>query len=215
MRKIKVLTAAGARRIDERARKVYGIPTLILMENAGRAVAEEAIRLNKKRVAIFCGKGNNGGDGFVCARHLISAGINTDIFLCSKIHEVKGEARINLDILMKLKKRIIEVSHNDIILVEKNICNYNLIVDAIFGVGLKGKLEGFFKELIQLINSSGIYVIAIDIPSGLNSDTGKTSGPSIKADLVVTFIAKKSGMVKPTGSKYCGRIVVRNIGFPA
>ena len=211
---MKTITASQAKLLDKKAREIYGLSTLILMENAGRAVAEEIIKLKKRKIAIFCGKGNNGGDGFVCARHLFTGGIKPDVFLAGKLPEVKGEARLNLDILLRLKHKIFEIDEKNVNLLKEKICRYDLIVDAIFGVGLKGNVEGFFRDLIKLINSSKAYVVSIDVPSGLDANTGEASWACVRADKTVTFIAKKCGMVKGKGPGYCGKIIVKDLGFP-
>lgn len=210
---MKTITASQAKLIDKKAREIYGLSTLILMENAGRAVAEEIIKLKKRKIAIFCGKGNNGGDGFVSARHLFAGGIKPDLFLAGKISKVKSEARLNLDILLKLKHKIFEIDEKNLNLLKKNICRYDLIVDAVFGVGLKGKIKDLFRDLIELINSSSAYIVSVDIPSGLDADNGEVSGPCVRADRTVTFIAKKCGMVKGNGPEYCGKITVKDLGF--
>ena len=211
---MKTITASQAKLLDKKAREIYGLSTLILMENAGRAVAEEIIKLKKRKIAIFCGKGNNGGDGFVSARHLFTGGIKPDLFLAGKIPEVKGEARPNLDILLRLKHKIFEMDEKNVGLLKKKIRRYDLIVDAIFGVGFKGNIEGFLEDLIELINSSSAYIVSVDIPSGLNADNGEASGACVRADRTVTFIAKKRGMVKGRGPGYCGKVIVKDLGFP-
>ena len=211
---MKTITASQAKLLDKKAREIYGLSTLILMENAGRAVAEEIIKLKKRKIAIFCGKGNNGGDGFVSARHLFTGGIKPDLFLAGKISEVKGEARPNLDILLRLKHKIFEIDEKNVSLLKKKIRRYDLIVDAIFGVGLKSNIKDFFKDLIELINSSSAYILSVDIPSGLNADNGEVSEACVRADRTVTFIAKKRGMVKGKGPECCGKIIVEDLGFP-
>jgi NAD(P)H-hydrate epimerase len=211
---MKAITVSEAKLLDKKAREVYGLSTLILMENAGRGVAEEIIKLKKRKIAIFCGKGNNGGDGFVAARHLCAKGIRSDVFLTGKMSDVKGEAGINLDILLKLKHRILEINEKNVDLLKKNIRRYDLIVDAIFGVGFRGSAVGVFKDLIELINSSGAYIVSIDIPSGLNPDTVNTLGACVRADTTVTFIAAKRPMVEGNGPEYCGEIIVSDLGFP-
>ena len=125
-RNSKVLTAQQAKAIDVKAREVFGISTLVLMENAGRAVADEAIKIlrGRKKVAIFCGKGNNGGDGFVAARHLLTCGIKPDIFLAGRICDVQNEARTNLEIILKLKQRVIEIEEKKLYLVKNLVLGY-------------------------------------------------------------------------------------------
>jgi len=211
---MRTISREEAKLIDERVAKELGLSTLILMENAGRSVAEEIIKLKKKRVAIFCGKGNNAGDGFVCARHLLSKGLNPDVFLLTEISEIKNEARINLDTLLKLKPKIFKINAENFIFYKNKIKNYDLVVDAIFGIGLKGEILGLFKEVIEAINSLAKYVVSIDIPSGLDADRGKILGACIKADKTITFLAIKKGMLINEGPKYSGKIIVKDLGFP-
>ncbi len=212
----KTFTARQAREFDAKARGRWGIPGLMLMENAGRAVAEEAVKLTSrgKPIAIFCGKGNNGGDGFVAARHLLSAGLKPDVFLAAGINEVGNEAGVNLGILLKLRLKIREVSEDNLHLVRNKIRRYGLIIDALLGVGLTGEVRGIYRDLIGLINISAARVLSVDMPSGLDSASGKVLGCCVKADETVTFVAKKRGMVLGEGPKYCGKIKVEGLGVP-
>lgn len=211
-----IITSQQAKKIDIKSKERFGIPTLILMENAGRAIFEEAIKTlsKKKTVAIFCGKGNNGGDGFVAARHLLTYGIIPDIFLAGRVRNVENEARINLDILLKLKQKITEVNQKNIKIIGNKIRELDLIIDSLLGIGLQGEVRGIFRDLIRIINSSKAYILSVDIPSGLDATRGVVLGCCIKADKTVTFAAKKSGMVFGDGPKYCGRIVVKDLGAP-
>ncbi len=227
----KLLTAADAKAIDIKAKDILGISTLVLMENAGRHLAEEALEILRGRksiaifcgntrskrmlrCAVFCGKGNNGGDGFVAARHLLTAGIKPDIFLAGNINAVENEARVNLEILLKLKQKVIEVEEENLDLVKNKISKYNLIIDALLGVGLAGEVRGIYRDLIGIINTSKAYILSVDIPSGLDATTGKALGCCVKADKTVTFVAKKCGMAMGDGPKYCGRVVVKDLGIP-
>jgi hydroxyethylthiazole kinase-like uncharacterized protein yjeF len=212
----RLLTAQQAKTIDLIAQDKFGISTLTLMENAGQAIAEELIKkLNKKtKIAFFCGKGNNGGDGFVAARQLLTRGIKADIFLASRIVDVQNEAKENLEILLKLGQRIIEASAQRLSWLEKKIPDYGLIVDALLGVGLRGEVSGVYRDLINLINASQAYVVSVDIPSGLDATTGKILGCCVKANETVTFVALKRGMVLRSGLKYCGRVIVEDLGIP-
>jgi NAD(P)H-hydrate epimerase len=212
----KLLTARQSRDIDIKARNVFGISTLVLMENAGRAVAEEAIKIlrSERSVAIFCGRGNNGGDGFVAARHLLTYGIKPDIFLAGKVSEVENEAKINLEILLKLKQKTVEVGEESLHLVKNKIYQYALIIDALLGVGLEGEVRGIFRDLIGIINTAKAYILSVDIPSGLDATGGKVLGCCVKADKTITFVAKKRGMVLGDGPKYCGRVIVKELGIP-
>lgn len=213
----KFLTAKQAKDIDIKARNIWGISTLVLMENAGRQVADETFRVikgkQKAKIAIFCGKGNNGGDGFVAARHLLVKGISPDIFLAGRVCDVANEARTNLEILLKLKQRIIEVDGENLHLVKNKISKYDLIIDALLGVGLKGEVRGITRDLIGMINSSKTYILSVDTPSGLDATTGRVLGSCVKADKTVTFVAKKRGMVFGEGPKVCGRVVVKDLGI--
>lgn len=211
-----LVSVRQAREVDTKARELLGVSTLVLMENAGRAVAEELIRIASRadKVAVFCGKGNNGGDGFVAARHLLLKGFKPDIFLAADIKNVKNEARTNLEILLKLKQKIFKVSQGNLRKVSARLKGYNLIIDALLGIGLTGQVSGVFKDLIGIINTSKAKKLAVDVPSGLDADTGNVLGCCVKADTTVTFVAKKRGMVKGDGPKYCGRIVVRDLGIP-
>ena len=210
------LTAAQAKAIDLKAKDALGISTLVLMENAGRAVADEARALlkSKKRVVIFCGKGNNGGDGFVAARHLLSRGITPDIFLATKIKEIENEAKSNLGILLKLQQKVTEVNERNLALLRDKIRKYDLIIDALLGVGIAGQVRGVYKDLIEIINSSKVTILAVDIPSGLDATTGKVLGCCVKANTTITFIAKKRGMVMAAGPRVCGKILVADLGIP-
>ena len=212
----KLLTALQAKDIDIKARNTLGVSTVVLMENAGRAIAEETIKLlrGNKSLAIFCGKGNNGGDGFVAARHFLVKGMKPDIFLAGYVTEVENEARINLDILLKLKQKVTEVEEENLDLVKGKISKYALIIDALLGVGLEGEVRGIFRDLIGIINSSKAYILSVDMPSGLDAATGKILGCCVQADKTVTFVAKKRGMVLGEGPKYCGKVVVKDLGIP-
>jgi len=210
-----LLTAKQARAIDLKAKDKFGISTLVLMENAGALVAEEAVGLldKKKSVAIFCGKGNNGGDGFVAARRLLVRGIEPDIFLAARVNDVKDEARVNLDILLKFKQRIWEVKEGDLGLIRNRISRYNLIIDALLGVGLSGEVRGIYRDLIEIINSSQVHILSVDIPSGLDATTGKILGCCVKAGETITFVAQKLGMVINDGPQACGKVVVKDLGI--
>lgn len=210
----RLLTAKTAKLLDLEVKEKFGISTLILMENAGKAVAQEASKVfrGRKKIAVFCGKGNNGGDGFVAARHLLTQGIKPDIFLAGKISGVENEAKTNLEILLKLKTKICEVSERNLHSIK--ISKYGLIIDALLGVGLSGAVRGIYKDLISLINSSRADILSIDIPSGLDATTGKILGCCVNADKTVTFVAEKRGMVVGDGPKYCGRIIVADLGVP-
>lgn len=210
------ISSQESRDLDRTIEKCLSMPVLILMENAGRSIAEEAIKYlrKRKRIAIFCGKGNNGGDGFVAARHLLAKGFKTDVFLAGQISDVKGIARTNLEILLKLRQKINQVGERNLPAVKKIISQCCLIIDALLGVGISGEVRGVYKDLITLINDSHIFTLSVDIPSGLDATTGKVLGRCVTADETVTFMAKKRGMALVEGAQFCGKIVVKDLGVP-
>ncbi len=213
--KKRLLTAKQAKDWDKKLFDNYGVPTLLLMENAGRAVFVEAQNIAKPsaKITVCCGRGNNGGDGFAAARHLLSCGYKPQIFLAGRVSELKDEAGLNAKIILRLGYKIIEVTQKNIHLICQKIKKSNLVIDALLGVGIKGQVYGITKELIDCINQSiDAYVLSVDIPSGLDADTGIPLGDSVKADKTVAFMAKKKGMV--AGKRYCGAIVISNLGIP-
>ena len=212
----KFLSAKEAKDIDLFAQKELGIQALVLMENAGRCVFEESLKLlkNDKSVAIFCGNGNNGGDGLVAARHFITAGFNPDLYLVGSFQGLSAEAGKNLKILLKLRKKITCLNKNNLLIFKKKTGKYDLIIDALFGIGLSRPIEEPYLTLINLINSAKAKRLSVDIPSGMDATSGEILGSCVKADRTVTFIAKKQAMASGEGKKYCGNIVVKDIGVP-
>jgi hydroxyethylthiazole kinase-like uncharacterized protein yjeF len=208
----RVLTARQAQALDRRALEAYGISTLVLMENAGRSVADAAaaLRPRRKKIAVFCGKGNNGGDGFVAARHLLARGIRPDVYLAGSISDVGREARVNLDILLKSGQKVREVLPGAVSRIKT--VTYGLIVDALLGIGLTGDVRGVCGDLIALINASKARILSVDIPSGLDAATGRILGQCVHADLTVTFAARKRGMTIGAGPGVCGAVVVADLG---
>jgi NAD(P)H-hydrate epimerase len=212
----KGLSVSQAKDLDRRAQEELGIDVLVLMENAGRAVAEVATKMlgHKKRIAVFCGKGNNGGDGFVCARHLLVNKKLVDIYLVGKISQLKGPALANLNISLNLGKKIHEIP--DLWSWQKTkqkIKDYDLIIDGLLGIGLRGDVEEPLSTIIKDLNNSKVAIISIDTPSGLDADTGKPCGVSIKAAKTVTFVASKKGFLKKEAKIYTGRVIVKDLGF--
>ncbi|GAX61804.1 carbohydrate kinase [Candidatus Scalindua japonica] len=208
------------REIDRKAIDEYEIPGIILMENAGRNVAEEVLKMlsgiDKARVAIFCGKGNNGGDGFVIARHLYNKGVNVSVFLTTEISRVlsEGDASTNLKILLNMNFKIRELKEEHIEEVVKTLHDYNIIVDAIFGTGLSGEVREPVRTLIEKINETDIPVVSVDIPSGLGCDDGVVLGVAVKAAKTVTFVAPKTGFFQGQGKEYTGELIVSDISVP-
>jgi len=212
----KTATVEQIQKLDKDAIEKYGVPSLALMENAGRLVADVVIkkagRIKNPYVCIVCGLGNNAGDGFVVARYLINAGIKVKIFLIGRGCQLKHDAAVNYRILEKLKYPIVETQD---IAPLNDITRADLIVDAIFGVGLNREVLDPFRSIIKSINKSGKKIISIDTPSGLDGTTGKIYGACIKADTTVTFSFIKKGFLKSQGPEHTGKVVVVDIGIPA
>lgn len=205
------------KRIDRTAQKKFGIPPVILMENAGRAVYQAAMAMLKtknRRVTCICGKGNNGGDGFVCARHLINNGLDTTVFLAGSPKSLTKEAKINYNILKKMKKKIVLLADKNLKSLEKNLVKTNLIIDAILGTGLSGEIKDPYKRIIELINSSGKPVLSIDIPSGLSGACGIPLSIAVKAAKTITLALAKTGLIKNQGPDYTGKLIVADISIP-
>ena len=212
------VTVQQIQNLDRIAIERYGIPPIVLMENAGRAVAEEvkkSLRGKKKpRVCVVCGLGNNAGDGFVVARHLINAGILTKIFLIGKARQLKYDAAVNCQILKKMKCPIIECRGTKFCAPTGFVARADIVVDAIFGVGLNREITGPFRSVIETINREAKYVVAVDIPSGLDGTAGAIYGACVKANKTVTFSFPKKGFLKNHGPRQTGKVVVVDIGIP-
>ena len=207
------------RAIDRRAQEEFGIPAANLMENAGRAVAAEALRLlrSKKipkpwKVLALCGGGNNGGDGFVAARLLAARGARTMTLILKPKEALEGPARSNFQKLMDLNLAYAILPKFDKIKTE--IGNARLVLDALLGTGLKKEVQEPFRSAIRALNRSRKTVIAVDVPSGLDADTGGVHGICVKAHRTVTMGALKTGLLVPAARKWTGRVIVADIGFP-
>jgi len=218
----KIATTAQMRELDRRTIAEHGIPGLVLMENAGRGafavIREQFPELG--RVAVFCGKGNNGGDGLVIARHLKNAGIEVTAYLLARRAEVAGDAKTNLDAWVKLGGALKQVTAEKALGTHRNaILHSDLLVDAILGTGLSAEVKGLHAAAIRLLNEAadqrGIPVVAVDIPSGLHSDTGQVMGAAVAADVTATFGLAKVGQLCYPGASLCGRLEVIDISIPA
>lgn len=194
-----------------------GIPSVVLMENAGRAVAEEVLRSIKGKpraqVSVVCGAGNNGGDGFVAARHLLNKGVAVTVFFIGSPDNLKQDAAVNYKILRKFNCHLRQIRRVDKVF-STALKRFSVIVDAVFGVGLNRPVNEPFQSVIEAINAGGAKIVAVDIPSGLDGDTGEIMGACVKADVTVTFSCAKKGMFLGQGPKHCGKIVVADIGIP-
>ena len=219
-KKCVVMTRDQVRVFDSWAISELGVPGVVLMENAGRSCAElireKLAHIAEPKVCIFCGTGNNGGDGYVIARHLANSDFKVDVVIVGDRSKVKGDAKINLDILQQLGQPIEQLDLNDPDIpakVNAFAAGADMLVDGIFGTGLKGQLSDEYKRLIGSINARNCPVLAVDIPSGLDCDNGKPLGAAVKADYTVTFAAVKTGFTcVDTVSQYTGEIFVASIG---
>lgn len=217
---MKCLYAQEMRSADEAA-IALGIPAVVLMENAGRAVSEEIRkrwpRPSVERVIVLAGKGNNGGDGFVCARHLWNAGYDVSVYLLGRTSDVADHARINLDIIINMGVPItVVLDEGDLEAIKHAIAARRsyLCVDALFGTGLSKEVQGLYRQVIECLNDSPMPVVAVDIPSGLDADTGFPLGLAVRATLTVTFAYPKVGCVLASGMAYVGELVVADISIP-
>ena len=199
------------RLLDSIAINEYSIPGIVLMENAALACVSEIEKhfenLHKLSVAIVCGKGNNGGDGFAIARHLFNKGCNLDVFLTLG-EPSSGDSRTNYDICKKMDINIIDCPDD---------CDfkcYDLIVDVIFGTGFSGAVKENHKQVIDKINESDSFVLSVDVPSGIDAENGQISNVCVNADVTVTFGAYKTGLLMYPAADFVGDVVVSDISIP-
>jgi NAD(P)H-hydrate epimerase len=210
------LTRRQVREVDRRAIEVYGVPGIVLMENAARGAVEvawEMLGSNVRRgrnVVIVCGSGNNGGDGLAVARHLHNRGVQILVVLAAD--EFKGDAATNWEIVREMDISRCDLSHAAGVFDPRAV---DLIVDALFGTGLTRAVKGDLSQLIDQMNASEIPILAIDLPSGLDCDTGEPLGPDcVRATRTVTFVAEKAGFANPVSRQYTGDVVIADIGCP-
>lgn len=213
---MKVVNSEQMKRIDARTTSAFGIPSIVLMENAARGCVSviEKKFANAERIAIFCGPGQNGGDGFAIARHLHNRGRVVLVMLLGA-SRVAGDARTNLEICRQLDIPIVEVEDDatlDRALVRALECD--LIIDAIFGTGLTRKAEGIFADAIEALSTLRIPVLAVDVPSGINASTGDVEPPVVRADCTVTFALPKIAHLFEPAASFCGELFVEEISIP-
>lgn len=213
----KTLTVSQIQELDRWAIEKIGIPSLALMENAGHGVAREIYKKLKHQkkysVVIVCGTGNNGGDGFVAARYLNNWGVKPQVFLVGDITELKKDALVNYRVAKNLRISVKSIDGLNYAF-KKSLQTADLVVDAIFGMGLNRPIHEPYCGIMHAINSQGSYVVAVDIPSGLDGTSGGIYGICVKANLTVTFSGLKAGFFKKHGPFYTGRQVVVDIGIP-
>lgn len=215
-------SAAEMRELDRRAIEEFGIPGVVLMENAGRAVAEEALKMlacapEAAGISIVCGRGNNGGDGFVAARHLQNAGCSVTLYLVQPESDVRGDARVPFGTVRRMKGIRICTLQPGLApggWAQALACS-SLIVDALFGTGLSRPVAPPLDRVIEWMNESGRPILAVDIPSGLHADTGAILGCCVRASRTVSFVLPKCGLLTGRGPEMSGQLMVADIGMPA
>jgi len=214
-----LVTAAQMQKLDKKAMEEFGIPGLILMENAGRGIFELICRHFAARlhqgVTILVGPGNNGGDGFVIARHLNQEEVKVKLLILAPGEKFRGDALTNYNIVKKLGLHITEcLNSGSLSTMLETIEKSDLIVDAIFGTGLVREVTGRFAQCIEMANASPAPIVAVDIPSGLSTDTGRPLGTAIRADLTATMALAKLGLVLHPETEYVGDLHIVDIGIP-
>jgi len=213
---MKVMSPERMGKYDQYAIREWGIPSSVLMENAGRSffrLMKERYLKKGKRVAVVAGRGNNGGDGFVVARYTKLEDYEVSVYLLGRREDLKGDAHLNMTLYEKIGGRIIEVKES-LDPLKSGLERADLIVDAIFGTGFSGEVSGIEKEAIEMINSACKTVLSIDIPSGLSGKTGRPSPICVKADHTFTFAYPKLGHLLYPGAQYTGRLTVIDISIP-
>jgi len=216
---IPLATVDEMRRADRRAIEELGVPGVVLMENAGRGAADLIERVfgpaRGRRIVVIAGKGNNGGDGFVVARQLAGRGATVDAWLVAVAADVRGDALTNLEALRRVGIPLTEVTTRDgIDALNRALRGADVVVDALLGTGVSGALSGLLADAIGAINEAGRPVASLDLPSGLGADGGTVPGPTVRADLTVTFGLAKPGLYLLPGAQHAGRVEVADLGVP-
>ena len=233
-----VLSREQVRKADRIAIDEYKIPGVVLMENAGRSVADEVLALGRTlgfsretidgwqpvkggaalHVAVLCGGGNNGGDGYVIARHLHNAGVIATVYAAIDPVELRGDAAINRAIIDTMElPRIDILDDGELNAATPELEKAHILVDALLGTGFKGEVRPHLANVIRRCNALALNdkkVVAVDVPSGLDCDTGAPSNSTVRADVTVTFVAMKKGFANMNAKPYTGRVVVAGIGAP-
>jgi NAD(P)H-hydrate epimerase len=216
---MRVLNTEQMREADRRTIEDIGIPSIVLMENAGRqavAAMEAAFDdLASSRVGVLCGRGNNGGDGFVVARTLLQRGVDAAVFLLGSVADVRGDARTNLEVLGRIGLTVVEITTaQDWELHFSQVSECDVLVDAILGTGFHGQLSGLLETVVADVNELGVPVVAIDLPTGLSADSHEVEGDAVEATMTVTLAAPKIPLVLPPADSHAGDLVIADIGIP-
>ncbi|MBR4173678.1 MAG: NAD(P)H-hydrate epimerase, partial [Clostridia bacterium] len=205
---MKVCDVKKMREADKKASENFGIPSIVLMENAALSCASQVVGFNS--FTVLCGKGNNAGDGFAIARHLINKGKNVKIYTLFG-ESFSGDSRTNFEILKNMSASILPMDKEGI---KTDIMLSDCVIDAVFGTGLKGEIDSEILKIFEIVNKNANYVLSVDVPSGVDADTGKVLENAIKADKTVTFGAYKKGLLLYDGADFAGEIVVSDISLP-
>lgn len=216
---MRVLNTQQMREADRRTINEIGIPSIVLMENAGRqavAAMEAAFEdLASRHVAVLCGRGNNGGDGFVVARTLAQRGVESTVFLLGSVADVRGDARTNLEVLGRIGLTVVEITNaQDWELHFSEVSECELVVDAILGTGFHGTITGLLETVVADVNGLGVPVVSIDLPTGVSADSHEIEGNAIEASMTVTLAAPKVPLVFPPADTHAGDLVIADIGIP-
>ena len=221
----RILNRYWSREVDRRAIQEYGMSGLVLMENAGRGVVDVLLQVNptlangkdeQPPVAILCGKGNNAGDGFVVARHLAIRGARPSVLLLASPAELRGDARQNYGILTHCDVPSVDLSGvSDLARsLDAEASDAAWLVDAMLGTGAHGEPREPYRTAIEWMNRQSGKRLAVDVPSGLDCDTGQTAEPTVRADITCTFVAQKTGFLNPAAQPFLGQVHVVSIGIP-
>jgi ADP-dependent NAD(P)H-hydrate dehydratase / NAD(P)H-hydrate epimerase len=214
---IPVLSRAEARALDRAASERGGVPSWELMENAGRGAAEAILveHSTAKRFTVLAGRGNNGGDGYVVARYLAAAGRRVRVFATADPAAATGDAGTNLERLRSGGGTVESLAEGSLGVLEEALGTTDLVVDALYGIGLTRELQGLDRAVVECLNASSVPVVALDLPSGLDADRGVPLGVAVHARTTLTFAHDKRGLCTPVGSHHAGRVRVIDIGIPS
>jgi NAD(P)H-hydrate epimerase len=205
--------AAAMRRLDERAIRAYGVPGAVLMDNAGRAAADLLLAKGKRRVAVFCGGGNNGGDGLAAARHLANAGARVKVVLARPPAALSGDARVHWRPVARM--RLPRIVYQGVEKLLQSLEGCDAALDALLGTGYRGPLREPYAGLVRALNLLRAPVLAMDAPSGLDADTGRPApNGAVRARWTLTLGLPKKGLLQPRARRWTGPVSVADIGFP-
>ena len=214
------VTVEQMREVDRLMVDEIGISILMMMENASRNIAILSRKMlggsvRDKHIVILCGKGNNGGDGLGAARHLINFGGKVTCIISEHKENLGENARIQLNVLKNIDATIIEFSNEQMNLIQEKINDSDIIIDALLGYNLKGNPEVPYSDLIDIANNSSKPILAIDMPSGLDGNTGQPHAPTIKARATITLALPKAGLTKDVAKEYVGELYVADLSVPS